>query len=365
MNETMLFEKTYACLAGAAVGDCLGAPSEGWYYKAVLERWGPITGIVHDHKLYKGREASTDDTQHLRIIAGTILEKGGRIDAYDLASGIRKFMNLSMMADTEHEMYKKITLGMNPHTVGLGQFTTPSPSFASPPIGIVNACDPRTAARDAYEIYTVWVDSYAQEAPMAVVAAVAEAFKPTATRDSIVDAAMAYCGPRVRERIERAVEVASGFDDPWEAVPTFYEKLLVPDGLEEYIEQLDKYRHRYVSGRTLEQSSYSASPLEMVPMALAFFYIGNGDAMKAMGGAATFGRDCDGIASMAGAITGAWKGLDALDLEVVEKVDTADMAFYSEHDYDGIKVLAEKMQTPMLNTFKEKELVVQSLEGLT
>jgi ADP-ribosylglycohydrolase len=103
----------------------------------------------------------------------------------------------------------------------------------------------------------------------------------------------------------------------------------------------------------------------MVPLALAFFHIGDGDAMKAMGGAATFGRDCDGIASMAGAITGAWKGIDGLDMEVVNKVDAADRAFYGEAVYDSIEVLAEKMQAAILNTFEEKALAVESLRGLT
>ncbi len=104
--------------------------------------------------------------------------------------------------------------------------------------------------------------------------------------------------------------------------------------------------------------------MELMPVALAFFHIGNGDATAAMCGAATFGRDCDGIASIAGAITGAWKGTDALDMDMVNTVDNADLAYYGADRYDRIEVLAEKMQAPILNTFKEREEGVNSLRAL-
>jgi ADP-ribosylglycohydrolase len=361
MDETTLLEKTHACLAGAALGDAMGAPTESWHYRAVMEKWGRITGLVPDHKLYSGQEASTDDTQHRLILFKTIIDKGGRIDAYDLAEGILEHMNLGMMAGTEIEIYKKLASGMLPHRNGLGNFQTPTCCFASLPIGILHACDPYSAAKDAYELFSVWVDSIAQEAPMAVAAAVAEAFKPVATRDSIVEAAKAYCGPRVRKHLDRSIEVAARFDDPWEAVPAFYEELLVQDGLDRYIEQRARFGPLW--GQRLEDATTSGSPLEMAGLGLAFFYIGNGDAMGAMGGAATFGRDCDGFAGIAGAITGAWKGTGVFDMEMVSQVDAADKAYYGEQ-YPTILELAEEMQAPILNTLKEKQAVVGNLEGL-
>ena len=361
MSETLLFKKTYGCLAGAAVGDAVGAPGEALHYQAVRRNWGKITGLVPDHKLLSGREASTDDTQHVRIIAQTIIKKGGLIDAYDLGEGILEFMNLGMMAGTEIEIYKKLASGMLPHENGLGNFETGTCCFACPPIGILHACDPYGAAKDAYELFSVWVDSIAQEGPMAVAAAIAEAFKPSATRESIVEAALAYCGPRVRKHLALVIEVASQFDDPWEAVPTFHEKLLVPDGLDRYIEQRGRYGQTW--GHPVEDRTTSGSALEMAGMGLGFFYIGNGDAMKAIGGAASMGRDCDGFAGIAGAITGAWKGVDVLDQDLLAKVDAGDVAYYGE-GYDDIATLARKMQAPILSALKEKAEGVRSLQAL-
>ena len=367
MNNTMLVKKIHGCLAGAALGDAIGGHTEGWDCRAIQEKWGNVTGLVEElggHRLRsnKGFYTSTDDTQHLRILANAIIRRGGRIDVYDLRDAVLKDMDLYVMAGTEREMFKKICSGMPVRAVGIGQFQTPTPCFQSPPIGIVNACDPQTAAKDAYEIYSIWVDGIAREAPMTIVAAVAEAFRPSATRESIVAAATRYSSPIVREHIKHAIEVADRFDDVYEAIPTFYEELLVSNGLEIYTQHLAEFGQ--LRGRTLEQSSSGGSPLEMVSAALAFFYIANGDATAAMCGAATFGRDCDGIASMAGAITGAWKGIDALDDDMVRKVDEADVAYYGAERWPTIEALAQDMLEPVLNTLKEKEETITSLRSM-
>jgi ADP-ribosylglycohydrolase len=367
MDTSVLFKKTYGCLAGAALGDAMGGLTEAYDYPAVQRKWGRITGLVDEpgiHGLHRGMGpyATTDDTQHRLTIFEAIIEKGGRIDAYDMAEGILEYMNLAHMASTQQELYKKTASGMPAHEIGLGQWVEGTPSFACLPIGIINACDPYGAAKDAYEILSVWVGSLAQEAPMAVAAAVAAAFRPAATRDSVIQAATAYCGPRVREHLEMTIEVAAQFDDPWEALPTFNEKLTVPDsGMDRYLQQRAKYG--LLGDRKLEDLRTSGSPLEMAGLGLAFFYVGNGDPIKAIGGAASLGRDCDGFAGIAGAITGAWKGIDVFDMDMVNKVEAADKAHFGE-DYDGILDLTQKMQAPMLSVLREKEAAVSSLQGL-
>ena len=270
-------------------------------------------------------------------------------------------MNLGQMAHVEQAQYLKIANGIPPHQAGLGTFPTGTCVFACLPIGILHACDPYSAAKDAYELFSVWVDTIAQEAPMAIAAAVAEAFRPAATRDSIVEAARAYSGRRVREFLDLVIEVAAQFDDPWEALPTFHEKLTVPDGHPAFWQHMAKSAKTF--WHTIEDMDGSGSPLEMAGLGLAFFHVGNGDPIKAIGGAASFGRDCDGFAGIAGAITGAWKGVEVFDMDTVNTIDAADRAFYGE-GYYSIVELAQKMQAPILSTLKAKEDTVSSLRGL-
>jgi len=51
---------------------------------------------------------------------------------------------------------------------------------------------------------------------------------------------------------------------------------------------------------------------ETVPAALAMFWLAGGDAVKTTEYAANFGRDTDTIATMAGALAGAFGGMSAL-----------------------------------------------------
>ena len=76
MNDTPdeLERRAVGCLAGAAVGDALGGPTEGHTPQAIQERYdGPVTGIVgpfyedwQHHRpaspYHKGDGHVTDDT---------------------------------------------------------------------------------------------------------------------------------------------------------------------------------------------------------------------------------------------------------------------------------------------------------------
>ena len=106
----------------------------------------------------------------------------------------------------------------------------------------------------------------------------------------------------------------------------------------------------------------------MAAIPIAFLLIARGDAMQAIRGAANVGRDCDGLAGIAGAIAGAWKGIDAPLESAVRKVDELNAVWYKEastEQYFEIAVLAERMMSPVLNTMKDKEEAVTSLRQLT
>jgi ADP-ribosylglycohydrolase len=60
---------------------------------------------------------------------------------------------------------------------------------------------------------------------------------------------------------------------------------------------------------------------ETVPVALALFYLAQGDPQQTILFGANFGRDADTIASMAGALAGAFKGASAFPAPWLEKVE--------------------------------------------
>ncbi len=79
------------------------------------------------------------------------------------------------------------------------------------------------------------------------------------------------------------------------------------------------FRARYYAER-LSFGANMADARETVPVALALFRLADGDVRAAIVYGANFGRDADTIASMAGALAGAWQGLAAFPAGWVEQM---------------------------------------------
>ena len=392
MSNTPLFKKAYGCLAGQAVGDAVGWITEGLHYEAIQHVFGKVTEDLlgtkgHQPDLGDCWGITTDDHADLEMVAKTIIRKGRRITVFDFAQGVMDFMNHTLVHWNEQAIAMRISgcVGegsVSPHNLGQRQTNTPGPTFTCPPLAIVNACDPYGAAKDTYEVFTLWVEGFALEAAMAVASAIAEAFKPDATLESIVDASMRYCGPKVAAHIQKAVDLAEEFDDVYEAAfsPKLHKELCIDgEGFDcrAYLSSVAKcIPAEYVAGwdfrrklgfKLPDDFDLGGHPIEMAAIPIAFFLIAKGDAMQAIRGAANFGRDCDGIAGIAGAIAGAWKGIDPSLESTVRKVDEYNKVWYkksSGEDYLDIAVLAERMMKPILNTIKEREVTVSSLRKL-
>ena len=74
--------------------------------------------------------------------------------------------------------------------------------------------------------------------------------------------------------------------------------------------------------------------VELVPITMAILYLCRGDVNRSMIEAASFGRDCDTTASMAGCLTGAMQGASAIRQDWIETVERANQDFFVEVDGD-------------------------------
>jgi ADP-ribosylglycohydrolase len=184
--------------------------------------------------------------------------------------------------------------------------------MAIAPIGMLNACDPRQAAQDAYEVACLVHENYALDAAAAIAAAVAEAFSPDATVDSIVQASTAYLdrGSEMPALIDAAIALARKTGDYAAFRAEFYRDMLWerPQGLG--------------SENPAPEGYYDiAEPRETIPTVLALVYLAQGRARDAIVYSANFGRDADTIGSMVGGIVGAYQGIDGLPTGWVERVN--------------------------------------------
>ena len=64
------FDRIYGCLIGQAVGDALGAPTEGMSVQGIRDKYGWIEGFVSDDPV------GTDDTEYAMLTAKIILKYG-------------------------------------------------------------------------------------------------------------------------------------------------------------------------------------------------------------------------------------------------------------------------------------------------
>ncbi|MBS7653697.1 MAG: ADP-ribosylglycohydrolase family protein [Candidatus Bathyarchaeia archaeon] len=168
---------------------------------------------------------------------------------------------------------------------------------------------------------------------MAVAAAVAEAFNPKATVDSIIDASKAYLPKRseVLIGIEYAMKLAHYTKDYIKFRELYYK------GLEAEIGEpiadprpIIPLEARYGSKR------YTIDPRETVPVALAIFWLAEGDPVETFINCANFGRDSDTIGNIVGSIAGAFKGADAFPqdwVDTVQKVNQPDQIELSRQQY--------------------------------
>jgi ADP-ribosylglycohydrolase len=198
-----------------------------------------------------------------------------------------------------NDFWKIRAEGVAPREAGHGTMASSSSAMCISPIGIINAANPRQATLEAYDVASLIHHNFCRDAACAMAAAVAEAFNPAASVESILAAAVAYLPPRsaaiMRGFIASTLEFARECGDYLRFRERFYAERLLPD-------------------------IAIADARETVPVALALFGLAGGDPRQTIINGANFGRDADTIASMAGALAGAWRGASALPPAWVEKV---------------------------------------------
>lgn len=320
-QQSALYKKVFGCVMGGVVGDAFGGPIEGMHADFIRELHG---GVVTDLVSYTTRPDDffmpaapsayawsdkpgtyTDDSYFALLNARCIIEKGGRINCDDLGDFLVRECDIRRGWYSLAASYWKLMMTHRPaRTVGQGNIGENSSAMCIGPIGIINACDPYQAALDAYDVISIMHDDHSRDAAGIIAAAVAEAFKPSATVDSIVDAALQNIPGGKYSRMYKpmllAVDLARKAKDYEELTKLYYDQLII------------EWSGRGKPVSTDGRHNDSCESYESIPCAVGMFLNAGGDFAKTIEGAANFGRDCDTIACMAGYIAGAFGGVDAI-----------------------------------------------------
>ncbi|MFF0227522.1 ADP-ribosylglycohydrolase family protein [Streptomyces sp. NPDC004629] len=319
-----LHERITGALVGAAVADALGGPVEGYSPDQILERHGGrVHGIVgpwHGDAwrtarpiapYHKGDGHITDDTLMTHALVRVYARVRDHLDAYavadhlvpDLMTNPRWIPELEAEALPLHRIFlaekwlvARLAYGhVDPREAGTGNIVNCGAAMYMAPVGLVNAANPAGAYAEALDVAGAHQSSYGREAAGVFAAAVAAAAAPGASPRSVVAACLSLAKDGTRAAIEEVCAVAGRHRD--------IESALVP--LREAVAPYDTVGPDYRAPSLGAHRPSRLHSIEELPVALGMLLVADGDYRQAVLGSVNYGRDCDSIATMAGALAGA------------------------------------------------------------
>ncbi len=342
MQENELNDRAVAALAGAAVGDALGGATEGWEAHEIAEHFGaPVEGVVPSIRMTKGLEKPfspfhkgdghiTDDTLMTRALVNVYDAKRDHLDAFDVESRLmpqlvdekvwipelgREDLLYHRLFLAEKWLVARLRFGHgDPREGGVGNIVNCGAAMYIAPIGIANAGDPDGAFTEAADVAGAHQSSYGREAAAVLAAAVAEAMRPGASVESVVETALRLAHDGTRTAID-AVAAAAATLTGWRGGGLA--------ALRAAFAPYDSVGERYASPSLGARIPSRLHSIEELPIAIGLLVATGGDFAETVLGGVNYGRDSDSIASMGGALAGALGGVAGLRADWTEQIGTA------------------------------------------
>lgn len=342
---TSFQDRVQGCILSVALGDALGAPIEKLSYQQIKEQYGRVESLRT--KWYKedapievtlnkkrGNGIVTDDTLMTCALMNVYLEEKRHLDSYDMGNGfvkeiafkrsyIPEFGKEAVILDRlfypeKHIFLRHVLANCEPREGGIGNMVNCGAAMYCAPIGIVNAGNPKAAYDEAILFAIGHQNSYGLEAAGVFAACVAEAFKPEATVDDIVEVAIRYAKDGTRKAIEALTNVAKELKLKHLEMDQIIETFQM--AIKPYSPMKDDV-HRRIEKVGIPTNHYTPSRLfsiEELPIALAFIVLNDGAYYPSMYDGINSGRDTDSIGVMIGAILGALAGKEVMKIEDID-----------------------------------------------
>ena len=299
-GKALLREKVYGNILAGAIGNAMGSPVEGRFYREIDEEYpGGIQTVLDPSRL-----ESEDDNQMAMLLTETYLQRGG---SPVMARHFGKIWKERLNRDHFFPLcmgnaYDMICAGWDPRITGHWSVVTGSTVMCLEPAGLYNAGDPEFAFIDAAAVSYMYQRGLDVWAAANMAATVAEAMRPEATVDSVCNAAL-DTAPTWRLR---------AFDRrKWKTFREYLDACLTIAG---------KYTDVLTARKELCDKCllyHPIDPLELWGFALAMFKIADGDVRQAAIGGTNIGRDSDTIAGRAAMLAGTLKGAATVPREWV------------------------------------------------
>lgn len=316
------FSCAYGALAGLALGDALGMPTQAMSPQQIQTVYGHVTGLVDGDKSQPyapGMAAGsvTDDTEQALLIASLLLKGHGsglNLDASEFSHALLAWEDsmiergsLDLLGPSTKAALERVRAGENPLRVG-GEGTTNGAAMRVTPIGIAASTSDRQLFADA-----VWSSCQ-------VTHATRQGFQSAALVAAAVSLGIDAGAADVTDLLWKAVAFVRSLPERGAWSPE-------PDVVAATHRALKLAAQPSSSLEWLaEQIGTSVASAQAIPMAFAL--LARDPSPCALLQAANLGGDTDTIGAIAGAILGASLGVEVFDaygLAQVEQVSQLDL----------------------------------------
>jgi ADP-ribosylglycohydrolase len=363
--STTLYDRIYAVNAVAPVANSMGDLTETMTWMESEREFGFLEELraqsvpARTRKMDWGPDfvyqamdrpaGQTEDGQERhRLVCEAIIEKGGRIDAWDLARAWLKHIDPKnfgkLLGPQDQVIYWGLHAGIA--ATEIGRYAT-YPGFHGTskmiqPIGLVNACNPLQAARDAHDVgrikdVTGFTRNYALEVAAALAAGCAHALSPGATVGSVIDTCLAQLSSKPRAEVEEGIGWAKQHKD-WKKLRELYH---------------ERY-HGHPTSDAVENLSSS----------LAVFYLCDGNAKQGMLWSVNMARDSDDRAYDVACLACALNGLDDFPREWIDTVENQLKTDTVTVSNRSLKDTADGLYKAAMNELERQRGVVADIEKL-
>ena len=316
------FSRAYGALAGLALGDALGMPTQAMSPQQIQTVYGHVTGLVDGDKSQPyapGMAAGsvTDDTEQALLIASLLLKGHGsglNLDAGEFSHALLAWEDsmiergsLDLLGPSTKAALERVRAGENPLRVG-GEGTTNGAAMRVTPIGIAASTSDRQLFADA-----VWSSCQ-------VTHATCQGFQSAALVAAAVSLGIDAGAADVTDLLWKAVAFVRSLPERGAWSPE-------PDVVAATHRALKLAAQPASSLEWLAgQIGTAVASAQAIPMAFAL--LACDPSPRALLQAANLGGDTDTIGAIAGAILGASLGVEVFDaygLAQVEQVSQLEL----------------------------------------
>jgi ADP-ribosylglycohydrolase len=318
------YGRILGCLYGLAIGDALGMPTSFLPPEEIKRIYQKVTDFeepIPDHIYHAGyrRAQVTDDTEQTILIAETLLECR-KADPNQIARALLEWFHRvggvesNAVGPSSKAALVAIEAG-RPLVEAGKRGDTNGAAMRISPVAILNSAQGRNSKVLIKDIYQVCLPTHGSDQAVSGASALASGITAALQGedlDAIVAATIVgakqgkeygfpVIGPSVAKRIELALEISK-------------KNSSLPDAASEMYQTIGA----------------GVAMAESVPSAIGLFYASKGNPQDAILTAVNMGGDCDTVASMVGALAGAFKGVGSLPQAWIDEVEEVNKLYFDQ-----------------------------------